>query len=91
MSDDIQISAYVSLSTKEQLERYAEAHGFKKGRLIEEALLHHLQALREIPADVVVPVRLVVSKASGARILERIARPRKPTLAMKKLFAAKRG
>ena len=43
---DTQISAYVSDTTKELVERYVEAHGVKKGRLIEEALLHHLQALR---------------------------------------------
>ncbi|HEX8441676.1 hypothetical protein [Archangium sp.] len=48
---ETQISAYVSDTTKELVERYVEAHGVKKGRLIEEALLHHLQALRELPAD----------------------------------------
>ena len=34
------------------VERYTEARGVKKGHLIEEALLHHLQALRELPADI---------------------------------------
>lgn len=44
---ETQISAYISESTKELVERYAESHGVKNGHLVEEALLHHLQALRE--------------------------------------------
>jgi hypothetical protein len=48
---DTQISAYISEATKQEVERYANAHGVKKGHLVEEALLHHLQALRELPAD----------------------------------------
>ena len=60
----VQISAHISTTTKRQLERFADARGLKKGYVIEDALLHHLQALREIPDDVVVPVRLVVSPAS---------------------------
>jgi hypothetical protein len=48
---ETQISAFISDTTKELVERYVEAHGVKKGHLIEEALLHHLQALRDLPAD----------------------------------------
>jgi hypothetical protein len=47
---ETQISAYISETTKEQVERYAQAHGVKKGHLVEEALLHHLQALRDLMA-----------------------------------------
>lgn len=81
-----QVSAFISDSTKEALERYAEAHGLKKAYLIEEALLHHLQALRELPLDVIIPARLVVSQQSGIEILERVAKPRRPTKAMRSLF-----
>lgn len=89
MSDETQISAHVSVSTKKQLEEYAQAHGLKQGRLIEEALLHHLQALRELPADVLVPTRIVVSRKSGELILERLRNPRPPTKKMRKLFEKK--
>ena len=85
-SGQTQISAFISDSTKEALEKYAEAHGLKKAHLIEEALLHHLQALRELPLDVVIPARLVVSRASGQDVLERVERPRRPTKAMRELF-----
>jgi predicted DNA-binding protein len=81
-----QVSAFISDSTKEALERYAEAHGLKKAYLIEEALLHHLQALRELPLDVIIPARLVVSQQSGLDVLERVEKPRRPTKAMRALF-----
>ena len=81
-----QISAFISASTKDLVERYVEAHGVKKGHLLEEALLHHLQALRELPADVVIPPRIVVGRESGEQILSRLKKPRKPTKAMRELF-----
>ncbi len=81
-----QISAYISDSTRRLVEEYAEAHGVKKGFLIEEALLHHLQALRELPADVIIPPRLLVAAETGERLLGRVRKPRKPTKAMRELF-----
>jgi hypothetical protein len=87
---DTQISAYISDATRKLVEEYAEAHGVKKGFLIEEALLHHLQALRELPADIILPPRLVVTKKTGERLLARVRKPRKPTKAMRDLFR-KRG
>ena len=82
----VQVSAFISESTKEALERYAEAHGLKKGHVIEEALLHHLQALRELPEEVMVPARLVISTRSMEQVAERIVRPRKPSAAMRALM-----
>ena len=82
----VQISAHISQTTKNELERFAEARGLKKGFVIEDAILHHLQALREVPEDVIVPVRLVVSPASLAKVVERIERPRRPSAAMRKLM-----
>lgn len=82
----MQISAFISENTKELVERYAEAHGVKKGHLIEEALLHHLAALRELPADVIIPPRIVVTRKSGEQLLARLRRPGRPTKAMRELF-----
>jgi hypothetical protein len=86
---ETQISAYISESTKQQVERYAEAHGVKKGYLIEEALLHHLQALRELPADIVIPPRLTVTAESFEKVVELVKKPRKPTKALRDLMAGK--
>jgi uncharacterized protein (DUF1778 family) len=87
---ETQISAFISDSTKELVERYVEAHGVKKGHLIEEALLHHLQALRDLPADLILPPRLVLSPESFERVAELIDKPRKPTQAMRDLMAGKK-
>jgi hypothetical protein len=93
-SAETQISAFISSATKELVEKYADAHGVKKGHLVEEALLHHLQALRDLPADVIIPPRVVVSQASLELVAERVAKPRRPTKALRELMqgsqAAKR-
>lgn len=90
MARQTQISAVVSDSTREALDRYADAHGLKKGHVIEMALLTYLQALRELPPDVIVPPYVEVDPATGERILDRIENPRPPTEAMRKLFEGKR-
>jgi hypothetical protein len=84
---ETQISAHVSVRTKEMVERYTEARGVKKAHLIEEALLHHLQALRELPADIIIPPRIVVDEESAKALQERVEKPRRPTRAMKDLFS----
>lgn len=86
---ETQISAYISEATKEHVERYAEAHGVKKGYLVEQALLHHLQALRELPADIVIPPRITVTAASFEVVTGLITKPRKPTKALRALLAGK--
>lgn len=86
---ETQISAYISGATKEQVERYSEAHGVKKGRLIEEALLHHLQALRELPADIIIPPQLTVTSKSFDKIVAIVKNPRKPTKALKNLMSGR--
>jgi hypothetical protein len=75
----MQISAEISQGTKQLLERYSRAHGVKKQFLIEIALLHHIQALEELPASIIIPPRLVVSAASGRKIAELVSRRQKPT------------
>jgi len=76
MEQETQISARVSRTTKELLERYARATGVKKGHLVEQALRHHLQALQALPADIVVHPKLVVTRKSGEAILKQIAKGR---------------
>ena len=86
---ETQISAYISESTKEHVEHYAEAHGVKKGYLVEQALLHHLQALRELPADIVIPPRITVKPASFEAVIGLVKKPRKPTKSLRALLAGK--
>jgi hypothetical protein len=86
---ETQISAYISEATKQQVEQYVEAHGVKKGYLVEEALLHHMQALRELPADIVIPPRLTISSRSFQAVAALVKRPRKPAKALRDLMAGR--
>jgi hypothetical protein len=85
MKDDTQISAVVSRTTRELLERYVRATGVKKGHLIEQALRHHLQALQEVPVDIIVHPRLVVTRKSGETVLKEMERGQ-PTPALRDLM-----
>ena len=58
----------------------------KKGHVLEMALLHHLQALHELPADIVISPRIVVSLRSGKEIEERI-RASKATRSLRDLMS----
>ena len=86
MAATTQVSAYISEETKEQIEAYVRRHGVKKAHLIEEALQHHLQALREIPEDLLIPSRLVLTDEAMAEVTRRITQEDEPTGALKALF-----
>ncbi len=81
-----QISAHISEKTKERLDRFVRRTGQTRARVIEEALLQHLQALEELPADVIVPARVVLSAESASLVRDSLTRPAKPTKDMKRLF-----
>jgi hypothetical protein len=85
MEGETQISAVVSRTTRELLERHVRATGVKKGHLIEQALRHHLQALQEVPADVIVHPRLVLTRKSGEAILKEMEEG-KPSRALRDLM-----
>jgi hypothetical protein len=87
----VQISAIVSEATRALLDQATEARGLKKGHVIEEALLHYLHALRELPSDVIIPSRLVLTETSGREVVKRVLHPREPTDAMKALMAGADG
>ena len=81
-----QISAHIPEDLKARLDRFARTHGVTRGHLVEQALLHHLQALDELPPDAVVPARIVLTEESARRVRDLIERPPEPTEAMKRLF-----
>jgi len=86
MQRDTQVSAAISSTTQALLESYTRATGVKKGHLMEQALLHHLLALDALPADVVAPPRLVVSRRSGRELTKRLAAPPKPSKQLRTLL-----
>ncbi len=85
MQKDTQISAFISRATREMLERRVRASGVKKGHVVEQALQHYLVALEQLPADVIVHPKLVVTRKSGAQVLKH-AREGKPTKALRDLL-----
>ena len=86
MATTTQISAYISDETRAEIEAYVKRRGVKKAYLIEEALQHHLQALREIPEDLIIPSRLVLPRATISDIAERSGDKSEPTEALQALF-----
>jgi hypothetical protein len=68
------------------VEEYVKTYGVKKAFLIETALRHHLLALRELPADVVLPPKMVVSTRFGEALLVRMENPDPPSEDLKALF-----
>jgi len=85
MNKEIQISALVSQSTKDLLDRQVRASGVKKGHLIEQALRHHLLALEQLPADAIIHPKVVVSRRSGEEIVKQV-NSAKPTKALRELM-----
>lgn len=89
MSAMTQISAFISAETKAQVEEYVKRRGVKKAYLVEDALQHHLQVLREIPEDIFIPSRLILTKRAMSRLAERLTSDEQPTEALKALLDGK--
>jgi hypothetical protein len=53
--------------------------------MVEQALRHHLRALQELPADLIVHPRLVVNSRSGEAILRELDKGA-PTDALRELL-----
>ena len=85
MRKQSQISAIISETTRDLLEKHVRATGVKKGHLVEQALQHYLVALEQLPADVIVHPKLVVTRKSGEAILK-ATRTGKPTKALRELM-----
>ncbi len=85
MPTETQISAQISETTRELLEKHVRQTGVKKGHLIEQALLHHLQALDELPAEYIIRPRIVVSRKTGEEMF-RHAESAEPTPSLRKLM-----
>lgn len=86
MSDQSQISATVSLATKERLDRFAESHGLKKNFVVEQALLYFMEARRELPDEALIPTRLVLEDATFDEVVRLLQNPPAPTAALVELM-----
>ena len=86
MSKEVQISAVVSIDTRDLLDRLVVSTGQKKAHVVEIALRHHLLALQQIPAEYIIPPVLVMDRKSGEKVLKQLRRPGRPTAELRKLM-----
>ena len=83
-----QISAYISDDLKRRLGRYSQAHGIKKGYIIEKAIDRYLQAAQSLPESFVVESTIALSPDSYDRVQEMIAHPPAPNPSLKAAMRA---
>ena len=86
MSDQSQISATVSVATKEKLDRFTESHGLKKNFVVEQALLYFMEARRELPDEALIPARLVLEDEAFDRVVGVLESPPSPTESLRALM-----
>jgi len=86
MSDQSQISATVSVATKEKLDRFTESHGLKKNFVVEQALLYFMEARRELPDEALIATRLVLDDKVFDRVARLLESPPAPTDALRELM-----
>jgi len=78
-----QVSAYISHETKMIFENFSAKTGQKKGFILEQALLHYINANQELPADIIIPPSITISKEVYENV---IMADREPTQALRDLL-----
>jgi uncharacterized protein (DUF1778 family) len=84
--DQVQVSAYISQTSKKRLDEYARETGLKKGYILEAALGKYIDAAEAIPAEYLTPSTIVVSNEDYDWMVESMLHPQEPTEAFKKLM-----
>ncbi len=82
-----QISAYISDETQRMFEEFSNKSGQKKGFIIEQALLYYMKAQQELPADIIIPASITVSKEVFDEV---IMEDSEPTEALRELLSEDR-
>ncbi len=72
--------------TNAMIESYSQKIGIEKKSFIEEALLRHLQALRELPTDIIIPSKIMLSEEGINEVFYLLENPPEPTEDLKKLM-----
>jgi hypothetical protein len=85
MAKKARIAVRVSKATKDRLETHVRATGMNARHLVEQAILHHLRALEELPTELVIPPRIVISPATASSLDEQM-KSGTPTQALRALM-----
>lgn len=92
MSSNIaQVSATISTSTKEKLDRFTEELGLKKNFVVEQALLYFMESRRELPDEAFIPTRIVLDDEAFDQLAKRLEARPVPTAALRELMRGARG
>jgi len=78
-----QVSGYISQETKTTFEAFAKKSGQKKGFILEQALLHYINARQELPEDIVIPPTLTIDQQTFDELIDK---EKAPSEALKKLM-----
>jgi hypothetical protein len=74
-----QLSAAITVETKEKLDRFTDELGLKKNFVVEQALLHFMEARRALPDEALAPARIVLENKPFDAAVEAIERAASPT------------
>jgi len=86
MADYVQISAQISEAARARLDAYARETGMKKSRLVEDAIMAHLDALGTVPSEYLIPANVLVDEESWATVIRGIEQSPEPTPALHELM-----
>ena len=86
MSRRSQVSATISTTTKDALDRFTEQRGLKKNYVVEQALLFFMEARRELPEEAFIPARLVLDSEGFEAVASLLDNPPEPTPALRELL-----
>ncbi len=86
-----QVSATVSVETKDALDRFTDEHGLKKNYVVEQALLYFMEARRTLPDEAFTPTRIVLGNDAFDAIVARLEAPAEPTPALVALMRGHAG
>ena len=79
MSRNAEVSATISVTTKEKFDLFTEQFGLKKNFVVEQALLFFMESRRELPDEAFVPMRLVIADKRFDELLARLDGAAAPT------------
>jgi len=90
MSTATQVSATISMETREKLDRFTEELGLKKNFVVEQALLLYMDTRRTLPDEAFIPSRVVLDGAEFDALVRSIESPPAPTDALRELMRGQR-
>ncbi len=85
--NNAQVSATISTTTKNKLDRFTEELGLKKNFVVEQALLFFMESRRQLPDEAFISSRIVLEDEVFEQILARLEAKPTPTSALKELMS----